>query len=109
MRNGDITAYHGPCLLKGSVDDHAVLDIGIVTNSDGVHIAPHHRIEPHRTIVAHDNLPDDYSGLRQKTVLPESGRYSAYFPDKCHNKTGFVDPPGENRPAAPNMGFNHNH
>jgi hypothetical protein len=53
------------------MDYGAVLDVGVVSDCDGMNIAPHYGIEPHGAIVAHNYLADYSCVVGQKTVRSE--------------------------------------
>lgn len=45
-------------LFEGSVNDRAVLDVGLIADGDRTYVAAKNGVEPHRTVAAERNLTD---------------------------------------------------
>ena len=53
---------HG-ILIAHSVKHTAVLNIGISSDANGMHIAPHHGIHPYAGLLPHDDVSNNLSRL----------------------------------------------
>ena len=74
VANGDIAADMGGAGVVRHMDTGAVLHVGAVANGDGGHIATHHSVEPHRTLVTQRHIAHQRGVLAEIAVLAPTGR-----------------------------------
>ena len=74
VADGDVAADMGGARFVGHVDAGAVLHIGAVADGAGCHVAAHHGVEPHRTLVAQCHNAYQRGVLAEVAVLAPPGR-----------------------------------
>ena len=86
VADAHIVTDHQPALLVGAMQHRAVLDVHPVADAYAVHIATHHGIVPHATVITHDRVTDHHGGLGQETILAKSGCEAANATDQRHRQ-----------------------
>ncbi len=70
--------------LVRAVQHRAVLHVHPVADADRVHIAPHHRMEPHAAALAHHHVAHHHGVLGQEAPLAEPRLMAAHLLDQRH-------------------------
>jgi hypothetical protein len=78
VRNGNIVANYQSRALVSTMQNGPILNVGVVTDYNGMHITPYHCIKPNRAIVAHGNIAYDYRTIGQKTILTKTRGVPSY-------------------------------
>jgi hypothetical protein len=72
MGYGNIVSDAHGRFLVGAMDDGPILDVDIVSDTDGMHVAADHGVEPYTTVVAHHHIAYDGGIVGDESVFPES-------------------------------------
>ena len=57
VRNRHLIANERARLLVGAMDHRTILNIGVISNSDFIHIASNHCVEPNGTVFSQFHIP----------------------------------------------------
>ena len=90
VADGYVVAYLDGGFTVESVKHRAVLYVHTVADTDGVHVAAEHGVEPHAAFVAHGDIANNGGILGQKTVAAYHGVVAPYRNDECH-MSGFTE------------------
>jgi hypothetical protein len=79
MGNRHARANHGLGLLVRAVNNRPVLNIRIVSDSNGMNVTAHHCIEPNRAALPHHHISHHHGIIGYKTARTESGLKTSDF------------------------------
>jgi hypothetical protein len=70
--------------LIGAMDDDPILDVHIVADTDVMHIATHHGVEPNAAVIAHFHFANNSSIFSYETVFAKFRGEAFYGIDEGH-------------------------
>jgi hypothetical protein len=79
MANGDVVMENEGILISHHVQDAAILDIGVASDPNEIHIPAHDGIEPDAGMVPDHNITDENRAFRDVNALAELRQFSLVF------------------------------
>ncbi len=97
MADGDVVADDEWMVIVCNMQHAKILDVCTSADTDIIHIATDHGVEPHTAILPHDHITDDHTSFLDKAGFRDCGLdtlkgpnhggtvgESAYFPQGSH-------------------------
>src|SRR6187401_439781 len=85
VTNGDVVVQNQRILVSHHMKDAAILDIGVISDSDEIHVPADDGVEPATGMVPNHNITDENRAFRNVNALAEPRQLPFVF-EQHHSK-----------------------